>query len=118
VHLNKGGNVNGGAMMASATCSAPAAQSQSPARASRGTIESKTNFFCPGKGAGAVGVSIPLHIGRTTSVWQTTIKNIRTAALVAIVTQTRLRFPSSRKGTAHSTKKRTHARKAIKQADA
>lgn len=54
------------------------------------TIESKTNFFrAIPLGQTAVAVCIPLHRGRTTMVWQTTIAGAdgRTAA---IVTQTQL----------------------------
>jgi uncharacterized protein (TIGR00369 family) len=58
------------------------------------TLESKTNFFAAGMGPVMRAVSIPLHIGRTTNVWQTTIKNSdgRTAA---IVTQTQIVIPAA-----------------------
>jgi acyl-coenzyme A thioesterase PaaI-like protein len=37
-------------------------------------------------------ISIPLHIGRTTMVWQTTIRN-PDGAVAAIVTQTQIVIP-------------------------
>ena len=62
---------------------------------SGGTIESKTNFFSAGLGPVLHAVSIPLHIGRTTSVWQTTIRN-PDGSRVAIVTQTQIAIPKIR----------------------
>jgi 1,4-dihydroxy-2-naphthoyl-CoA hydrolase len=38
-------------------------------------------------------VSIPLHVGRTTMVWQTTISNSGDGSRVAIVTQTQIVIP-------------------------
>jgi acyl-coenzyme A thioesterase PaaI-like protein len=38
-------------------------------------------------------VSVPLHIGRTTMVWQTTIRN-PDRKVVAIVTQTQIVLPA------------------------
>ena len=38
-------------------------------------------------------VSIPLHIGRTTMVWQTTIRNAD-GSVAAIVTQTQIVIPA------------------------
>jgi 1,4-dihydroxy-2-naphthoyl-CoA hydrolase len=38
-------------------------------------------------------ISIPLHIGRTTMVWQTTIRN-SDRSVVAIVTQTQIVLPA------------------------
>jgi uncharacterized protein (TIGR00369 family) len=57
-----------------------------------GTLESKTNFLAPGVGPALTAVSIPLHIGRTTAVWQTTVRNPNGRA-IAIVTQTQLVLP-------------------------
>jgi acyl-coenzyme A thioesterase PaaI-like protein len=37
---------------------------------------------------------VPLHVGRTTSVWQTTIKN-KDGRMVAIVTQTQISVPAA-----------------------
>jgi uncharacterized protein (TIGR00369 family) len=58
------------------------------------TIESKTNFM----GAAPVNTrivaeSVPLHRGRTTQVWQTTIRQ-EGGKLVAVVTQTQMVLPA------------------------
>jgi len=60
------------------------------------TLESKTNFFRAGEGPVMRAVSIPLHIGRTTMVWQTTIRN-PDGKVAAIVTQTQIVIPRSAK---------------------
>src|SRR5579864_7278160 len=39
------------------------------------TIESKTNFLAAGRGPELIGEALPLHIGRNTMVWQTTIRD-------------------------------------------
>ena len=57
------------------------------------TIESKTNFM----GGAAVntrisGESVPLHRGKSTQVWQTTIRS-EAGKLCAIVTQTQMVLP-------------------------
>jgi uncharacterized protein (TIGR00369 family) len=57
------------------------------------TLESKTNFLAPIRlGDVARAVSVPLHRGSTTMVWQTTIRR-GDGKLAAIVTQTQLVFP-------------------------
>jgi uncharacterized protein (TIGR00369 family) len=56
------------------------------------TIESKTNFLSAARGAYLIGESTPLHVGRTTMVWQTTIRDAENRR-VAIVTQTQLVLP-------------------------
>jgi uncharacterized protein (TIGR00369 family) len=54
------------------------------------TIESKTNFFRPvAIGDTARAVAVPLHKGRSTMVWQTTITNGE-GKLAAIVIQTQM----------------------------
>ena len=58
-----------------------------PAGYRGGTIESKTNFFSAARGPVLRGVCIPLHVGRTTSVWQTTITDAHDR-MVAMVVQT------------------------------
>jgi uncharacterized protein (TIGR00369 family) len=65
-----------------------------PAGARTTTIESKTNFM----GAARVDTrvtaeSVPLHRGRTTQVWQTTIRS-EDGKLVAVVTQTQMVLPA------------------------
>ena len=95
-HRNYRGNVNGGALMAFGdVLGACGAVANRPPGYSGGTIESKTNFFSAGLGPVLKAVSIPLHIGRTTSVWQTTIRN-PDGTRVAIVTQTQIAIPKIR----------------------
>jgi 1,4-dihydroxy-2-naphthoyl-CoA hydrolase len=93
MHVNNSGSVNGGAIMSFAdVLGAAGAVVNRPPGYRGGTIESKTNFFVAGKGPVLSAISIPLHIGRTTSVWQTTIRNPDGRA-VAIVTQTQIMMP-------------------------
>lgn len=93
-HCNRNGRVNGGAIMAFAdvTGAAGAVANMPPGHRS-GTIESKTNFFTSGVGPVLKAVSVPMHIGRTTSVWQTTITNSGDGSRVAVVTQTQIYLP-------------------------
>lgn len=96
LHQNHRGNVNGGALMSFAdVLGACGAVANRPPGYSGGTIESKTNFFVAGFGPVLKAVSIPLHVGRTTSVWQTTIRNVD-GSRVAIVTQTQIALPGMR----------------------
>ena len=94
MHRNWNGRVNGGAIMSLADASGAAGASfNNPPDRRGGTLESKTNFFSAGVGPVMRAVSIPLHIGRTTSVWQTTISNSGDGSRVAIVTQTQMSLP-------------------------
>ena len=94
IHMNANGRVNGGAIMAFAdVLGAAGAVANRPPGYRGGTIESKTNFFAAGVGPVLSAVSIPLHVGRTTSVWQTTIKNAD-GSMVAMVTQTQVSLPA------------------------
>ena len=96
MHMNANGRVNGGAIMAFAdTLGAVGAVANRPPGYRGGTIESKTNFFAAGVGPVLCAVSVPLHIGRTTSVWETTIRNAD-GTLVAMVTQTQIAVPAGR----------------------
>ena len=89
-HYNRTGRVNGGALMAFAdTLGAAGTVANLPPNHGTTTLESKTNFFAAGTGPVLTGVSIPLHIGRSTNVWQTTISN-PDGRKVAIVTQTQI----------------------------
>ena len=91
-----GGVCHGGALMAFAdTVGAIGTVMNLPAGARTTTIESKTNFM----GAAPVNTrivseSIPLHRGRTTQVWQTTIRS-EAGKLVAVVTQTQMVLPKA-----------------------
>jgi uncharacterized protein (TIGR00369 family) len=94
MHINRSGRVNGGAIMAFAdVMGAAGTVANLPEGHRTGTLESKTNFFRAGKGPVLKAVSIPLHIGRTTMVWQTTIANAD-RSVVAIVTQTQIVIPA------------------------
>jgi 1,4-dihydroxy-2-naphthoyl-CoA hydrolase len=93
-HMNHNGRVNGGAIMAFADLlGALGAAMHRPEGYRGGTLESKTNFFASGTGAAIVAACVPLHVGRTTSVWQTTISD--TSGLkIAMVTQTQMALPA------------------------
>jgi len=90
-----GGLCHGGAYMALAdTLGAIGTVVNLPPNTRTTTIESKTNFL----GAAAVDTevtaeSVPLHRGRTTQVWQTTIKSAA-GKLCAVVLQTQMVLPA------------------------
>ena len=95
-HMNRSGRVNGGALMAFADAlGATGTVANLPAGHRTTTLESKTNFFAAGAAPMLKAVSKPLHIGRTTMVWQTTIRNAD-RRLVAVVTQTQMVLPVAR----------------------
>ena len=98
MHINRSGRVNGGALMAFAdVMGAAGTVANLPSGYRTGTLESKTNFFRAGMGPVLKAVSIPLHIGQTTMVWQTTIRN-PDRKVVAIVTQTQIVIPAKPAG--------------------
>ena len=89
-HMNRNGRVNGGALMAFADAmGAVGTIANQPPGFLTTTLESKTNFFAAGAGPVLKAVSKPLHVGRSTNVWQTRITNAD-GRLVAIVTQTQM----------------------------
>jgi uncharacterized protein (TIGR00369 family) len=89
-HMNRNGRVNGGALMAFADAmGAVGTVANLPPGHLTTTLESKTNFFVAGAGPVITGVSKPLHIGRSTNVWQTTLKNAD-GRVVAVITQTQM----------------------------
>lgn len=89
-HMNRNGRVNGGALMAFADAmGAVGTVANLPPGHLTTTLESKTNFFAAGAAPLIKAVSKPLHIGRSTNVWQTTLTN-SDGRLVAIVTQTQM----------------------------
>ena len=57
------------------------------------TLESKTNFFVAGLGPILKAEAKGLHIGRTTMVWETTIRNSSDNSRVAVITQTQMVIP-------------------------
>ena len=83
-----GGVLHGGALMSLADAlAAVCAYLNLPAGASTSTIESKTNFFRAVREGFAEGVAQPLHVGRTTIVVQTDIRDEQ-GRRVALTTQT------------------------------
>ena len=89
-----GGVCHGGAFMAFAdTLGAIGTVVNLPPNTRTTTIESKTNFM---GGAGVntriTGESVPLHRGKSTQVWQTTIRS-EAGKLCAIITQTQMVLP-------------------------
>jgi 1,4-dihydroxy-2-naphthoyl-CoA hydrolase len=88
---NRNGNMHGGAVMSLADDLGGAATIVNlPEGATTATIESKTNFFAAiPVGDTAKAECTPLHLGRTTMVWQTRITR-GDGRLAAIVTQTQL----------------------------
>ncbi len=88
---NRNGTLHGGAFMALADNLGGTATFLNLAEGEgTSTLESKTNFFRALKvGETARAVAIPLHKGRSTMVWQTTIST-QDGKLAAIVTQTQM----------------------------
>lgn len=94
-HLNRSARINGGAIMAFADIMGAAGTiANLPPGHRTSTLESKTNFFAAGTGPRLKAVAVPLHIGRTTMVWQTTVSN-PDGRKVAIVTQTQIVIPEN-----------------------
>lgn len=92
--LNRNARANGGALMAMAdSIGAAGAVVNLPDGYWTTTLESKTNFFAAGVGPVLKAFSKPLHVGRTTIVWQTTIRNSSDNSRVAIITQTQMVIP-------------------------
>jgi uncharacterized protein (TIGR00369 family) len=83
--------LHGGSIMAFAdTLGATGASLNLPPGAGTTTIESKTNFIGSAKmGTTVFAESLPFHIGRRSSVWQTKITR-EDGKLVAVVTQTQM----------------------------
>lgn len=87
------GICHGGALMAFAdTLGAVGTVLNIPGDAGTTTIESKTNFFGPGvAGTTITAECLPLHRGRRTQTWQTSIRSPE-GKLLAQVTQTQMVF--------------------------
>jgi uncharacterized protein (TIGR00369 family) len=89
-HSNGRDRVHGGAIMSLAdTLGAIGTVLNLPRGSFTTTIESKTNFLAAGRGEELIGEALPLHVGRNTMVWQTTIRDSESRR-VAVVTQTQL----------------------------
>lgn len=89
------GILHGGAIMAFAdTLGAVATVANLPPDAGTTTIESKTNFFAPGREGSVIrGETVPLHKGRRTMTWQTRVTG-PDGRLLALVTQTQMVLPA------------------------
>ena len=85
------GTVHGGAIMAFAdTLGAIGAVMNLPPKTRTTTIESSTKFLKAAPvGSVVTGESRAFHVGRTTMVWQTEVRN-EAGKLCAVVTQTQL----------------------------
>jgi uncharacterized protein (TIGR00369 family) len=89
-----GGVLHGGALMALAdSLGAVCAFLNLPAGAATSTIESKTNFLRGVRSGRVTATSTPLHVGRTTIVVQTDIRDDRDKR-VALVIQTQAVIPA------------------------
>jgi 1,4-dihydroxy-2-naphthoyl-CoA hydrolase len=115
-HTNSVGRVHGGVLMAlgDSLGGLGALQNLEPGQATV-TLESKTNFLRPAQGPQLHADCRALHIGRRTSVWQTTIRNGRSRP-VAIITQTQLHYTpgSISNGPSHILRRAPHARSKIR----
>lgn len=88
---NRNGVLHGGAIMGLAdNAGGTGTHLHLPEGKATTTLESKTNFLRPVRlGDTARAVSVPLHLGRTTQIWQTTITR-GDGKVAAIVTQTQM----------------------------
>ncbi len=95
-HYTRHGVVHGGVVMALADCTgAYGAVLNLPPGHMTGTIESKTNFLRRGRGETLRAEALPLHVGRLTSVWRSTISRGESGR-IAEVTQTQFVLPATR----------------------
>ena len=93
-HMNSGGVVHGGVLMAVAdSLGAMGALQSLRGDQLTATLESKTNFIGTAREGIIRASCAPIHVGRQTSVWVTEIKS-EDGRLVAVVTQTQLHFRS------------------------
>lgn len=92
-HTNGSDAVHGGVYMAFAdTLGARGAIMNLPDGAVTSTLESKTNFLRGSRPGKLTGVCTPVHVGRTTQVWQTVVTNAEGKKL-AVVSQTQIVMP-------------------------
>lgn len=113
-HMNRSGRVAGGIIMAFGdVLGARGTLINLPPNTRTTTLESKTNFFSGGVGPVIRGEAIPLHIGRTTMVWQTTVTDDNGRRL-AIVTQTQMVIPTGTKPSEAATPTAASKKAAVK----
>lgn len=92
-HMNGEGTAQGGLITAFADCLAGRGAALNLAEGWRSTtIETKTNFFAPGRDGVIDGEATPIHLGRTTSVWQTRVRD-GAGRDIALVLQTQIALP-------------------------
>lgn len=85
-----GGALHGGTLMALAdTVGAAATMLNLPPGAATTTLESKTNFFAPGRAGTIRAEATPLHRGKRTHVWQTRVTD-ESGRLLSLTTQTQM----------------------------
>jgi uncharacterized protein (TIGR00369 family) len=89
-HLNANHRVHGGALMALADeLGGIGTKMNLPPNTWTTTVESKTNFFRGALPGMLTAESLPLHRGRSTMVWQTTIRD-QAGRMIAMITQTQM----------------------------
>lgn len=89
-HMTAADVVHGGVIMTLADCAAAyGAVLNMPDDCTTATIESKTNFLRRGRGATVRAEAVPIHVGRTLSVWRTQVFRGDGGA-IAEVTQTQI----------------------------
>ncbi|MGZ0187994.1 MAG: PaaI family thioesterase [Alphaproteobacteria bacterium] len=94
-HTNGADAVHGGIYMAFAdTLGARGAIMNLPDGAVTSTLESKTNFLRGSKPGKLIGEATPVHIGRTTQVWQTVVTN-EAGKKLAVISQTQIVMPGN-----------------------
>lgn len=99
-HTNGADVVHGGVYMAFAdTLGARGAIMNLPDGCFTSTLESKTNFLRGGPPGKLIGEATPVHVGRTTQVWQTVITN-EAGKKLAVVSQTQIVMPGNEAQTA------------------
>ena len=92
-HLNRGGIVHGGALLAFADdLGGTVAGLNIPEGFRTTTIESKSNIFHSCPPGRLTGIAVPIHVGRRTVVVQTSIYR-SDGKLAAMMTQTQLVLP-------------------------
>ena len=92
-HTNGSDVVHGGIYMAFAdTLGARGAIMNLPDASVTSTLESKTNFLRGANPGKIMGEARPIHVGRTTQVWQTVLTN-EAGKKLAVVTQTQMVMP-------------------------
>lgn len=92
-HTNGADVVHGGIYMAFAdTLGARGAIMNLPDGCVTSTLESKTNFLRGAPTGKLIGEATPVHVGRTTQVWQTVVTN-EAGKRLAVISQTQIVMP-------------------------